>query len=139
MGFESRFEERSRLGWIAALLVALVLALAGCGGGPDTSTPDGAAEAFLQGVADGDAEEACSHATDEGTWLGPTISDVDDECEAHVEAVPDESRSEFDGPTITVEEETEEDADVFVQPADAPEGFGFDLNLEKSGDEWLVD
>jgi hypothetical protein len=29
--------------------------------------------------------------------------------------------------------------DVLVEPADAPEGFGFDLNLEKAGDEWLVD
>jgi hypothetical protein len=132
--------------WSAGLILMTVAAAAlaaGCGG-PDTSTPEGAAEAFISAVADGDPEEACSHATEEGTYLPSNFfaesGDIPDDCEGQVEAVSDDVRAEMDNITYSVTDESEDSATVELGDADLPEGtIVGDLDLEKSGDEWLVD
>jgi hypothetical protein len=122
---------RVRAALIAASL-ALLLGAAGCGGGGDESSPEGALESYLSALADGDADAACE-------LLGPQAADTSmpqPDCESEDPTVPDEAIEFGDGEVSNVEESGGE-ATADVTPADGGDPQTVDL-VEDDG-AWLVD
>lgn len=113
---------------LAALAAFIALsALAGCGGS-DAETPDGAVQAYLDGLADGNLEEACALLVDaeeqESCREGPPVPEEFKEVLGNVDRV-------------TTTEESGDDATVliFLEGAETAEA---EVLLDKVGEEWRL-
>jgi len=115
---------------LSAIVLALALGAAACGGGDD-GTPQDALESYLGALADGDAAAACE-------LLGPGAADTSmpqPDCESEDPSAPDEAVEFGDGEVSNVEESGAE-ASADVTPADGGDALTVDL-VEEDG-AWRV-
>jgi len=144
---------RTALLLIAAL--AASMALAACGGDDstssdttssatetsstaeaDSSTPEGATEAFLTALANGDGEAACALASEEAL---KTIEDQEGTCEDAVVSssgqVTEQDKKDVAEATFEVSDETDTTATV---TATKPDGQAQSFDLVYEDGEWKI-
>lgn len=131
---------------ISVSLIAGSLALiSGCGGSSDEEKVNAAVTGYLSGLADGDGKEACSHLTGDGkrelaTFLVQTLGGF-----ADLSVSCDEQVKELSGSIGEDERPLLRNAEINVTvsgdsaTAQLVGGDGRDIELIKSGEEWLVD
>lgn len=136
---------RSTASTFLVLLTLGMALLAGCGGGSGESsaspdTPDGAAQAFIDAVADGDGATACELVSADGEDLAVTsVTGVSagSSCEDTVSAVPDDVRDAMGSFETETTDEAAGKATVQVSDGNGG-GTPVDLEMVKDGEEWDV-
>jgi Domain of unknown function (DUF4878) len=122
---------------LCAIVAAAALAIAGCGGGDDTGTPAGTAEAYFKAIQEGDGATACSLLTGDAL-RGTATSGVEagNECATAVSGM---TGGAFEDVSAETQEESASAATVLVTLAVSGQGRSqISVGLVKDGEEWKI-